>query len=336
MKKLFTLLSLLLLVLVALLAALWNVPLSNKDEVLIEIESGETLVSKSRRWEAEGWLPSASLLRIQARLLKKGELRAGEFMVPPGMDGPAFLVWLETAKPLTYKVRFIEGTRLTDALEALRHAKRLKQDIEPLTPQSVATLLGIEGNPEGWLFPDTYVYQGGETASSLLKQSYRRMQVQLQSAWDGRRKGLPYKTPYDALIMASIVEKETSLATERPQIAGVFVRRMDKGMRLETDPTVIYGLGDDYQGNLKKSHLLDKDNPYNTYRIKGLPPSPIALAGREALDAALNPADGRALFFVARGDGSHVFSATLEEHNAAVREFQILNRSRNYRSTPTN
>lgn len=334
LKKIFALLLVLLTALAALMAAMWSLPLTNRAEVKIEIDQGDTLGLKAGQWQAQGWLPSASLLRMQARVLKKESLRAGEFMVPPGLDGPAFLSWLETAKPLTYKVRFIEGTRLDDALNALRNAHRLRQDINPLTAESVAHLLGIDGNPEGLLFPDTYVYQGGEAVSAILRQSFQRMQIQLQSAWEHKSSGLPYKTPYEALIMASIVEKETSLARERPQIAGVFVRRLQKGMRLETDPTVIYGLGAEYNGDLRKRHLQDAGNPYNTYRVKGLPPTPIALAGREALDAALNPADGKALFFVARGDGSHVFSATLAEHNAAVNQYQILNRPRNYRSTP--
>lgn len=334
LKKLFASLIVLLVILAALLSALWSLPMKNTQEVLIEVGQGDTLRSKSGEWEAQGWLPSAALLRMQARVLKKGTLRAGEYMVPPGLDGPAFLLWLETAKPLTYKVRFIEGTRLTDALEAIRTAPRLKQDIEPLTPATVAQLLGLDGNVEGMLFPDTFVYQGGERASAIIRQSYRMMQTQLQEAWEKRAPNLPYQTPYEALIMASIVEKETSLASERPQIAGVFVRRLQKGMRLETDPTVIYGLGSSYSGDLRRSHLQDDNNPYNTYRIKALPPTPIAMAGRAAIDAALHPADGNALFFVARGDGSHVFSATLDAHNAAVNEYQIRNRSKAYRSTP--
>ena len=335
MKKLFSLLIVLLVALGALMSALWTVPMNNTQEVLIEIGQGDTLRGKSVEWEAQGWLPSAALLRMQARVLKKSNLRTGEFMVPPGLDGPAFLLWLETAKPLTYKVRFIEGTRLADVIAALRTAPRLKQDVEPLTPEAIAGLLGVSGNVEGLLFPDTYVYQGGERVSAILHQSYRLMQSQLQDAWAKRGQNLPYKTPYEALIMASIVEKETSLASERPQIAGVFTRRLEKGMRLETDPTVIYGLGSTYAGDLRRSHLQDDNNPYNTYRIKGLPPTPIALAGRAAIDAALHPAPGNELFFVARGDGSHVFSATLDAHNAAVMQYQVRNRSTNYRSTPT-
>ena len=195
-------------------------------------------------------------------------------------------------------------------------------------------MLGLQGNPEGWLYPDTYVYHSGEGVSSVLRQAYQRMRGQLAEAWEQRAADLPYHSPYEALIMASIVEKETGVIAERPVIAGVFVRRMQKNMRLETDPTVIYGLGPQFDGNLRKKHLQDRTNPYNTYRQKGLPPTPIALAGRAALDAALNPAAGDELYFVARGDGSHQFSATLEEHNKAVRKYQIFRRKKDYRSAP--
>jgi UPF0755 protein len=159
------------------------------------------------------------------------------------------------------------------------------------------------------------------------------MQTVLQQEWQGRASGLPYETPYEALIMASIIERETGLVQEREQIAGVFVRRLHKGMRLQTDPTVIYGLGSGYDGNLRRKHLNDVSNPYNSYRHGGLPPTPIALPGRAAIHAALHPAEGDALYFVARGDGGHVFSATLAEHERAVRKYQ-LRRRKDYRSSP--
>jgi UPF0755 protein len=159
------------------------------------------------------------------------------------------------------------------------------------------------------------------------------MARQLQDEWAARDDGLPYETPYEALIMASIIEKETGLAEERGQIAGVFVRRLRRGMRLQTDPTIIYGLGESFDGNLTRKHLADPANPYNSYRHGGLPPTPIALPGRAAIHAALHPEPGDALFFVARGDGGHVFSASLAEHEEAVRKYQ-LRRRRDYRSSP--
>ncbi|MEK9765717.1 MAG: endolytic transglycosylase MltG, partial [Thalassolituus sp.] len=183
------------------------------------------------------------------------------------------------------------------------------------------------------LYPDTYVYHRNEPVSSVIRQAHERLQKVLEEEWQQKAASLPYKTPYDALIMASIIEKETGVASERPVIAGVFVRRLQKGMRLETDPTVIYGLGDSFEGNLTRAHLRDSSNKYNTYRNKGLPPGPIALAGRAAINAALHPAPGTELYFVAKGDGSHYFSSTLSEHNDAVRRFQ-LRRREDYRSAP--
>lgn len=327
--------SLLFAIAVALAFAIWNVPTTNDSPVRVLIEPGSTLTANAAQWERDGWLPSAFLLRLQARVLgQQHVLKAGEYDIPGLLTGPELLQWFVAAKPVMYRVTLIEGTRLKDALVTLKHAKRLTQDIQPLNTETVSRLLNISGSPEGWLYPDTYVYQSGATVSSVVRQAHRRMTQQLAEAWSEKDEDLPYSTPYEALIMASIVEKETAVSTERPEIAGVFVRRLKRGMRLETDPTVIYGIGDQYDGNLRRRHLRDSSNRYNTYRIKGLPPGPIALSGREALDAALKPAEGSALFFVAKGDGSHQFSTTLADHNRAVREYQINRRKKNYRSTP--
>ncbi|MCD8521484.1 MAG: endolytic transglycosylase MltG [Saccharospirillaceae bacterium] len=334
-KRLLMLSSLAIVLFSATLLTIWQLPTSNEQTVRIEVVSGDTISSLSRRWQADGWLPSALLLRVQARLTEQERvLRVGEYDVPPALSGMQLLDFLATASPVTYRVSLIEGLQLRDALMALAQAPSLTQDLNPLTPDRVAEELGLPGNPEGWLYPDTYVYHSGEGVSSVLRQAYQRMRLQLAEAWEARASGLPYRSPYEALIMASIVEKETGAVAERPVIAGVFVRRLQNNMRLETDPTVIYGLGPQFDGNLRKKHLQDRTNPYNTYRQKGLPPTPIALAGRAALDAALNPAAGDELYFVARGDGSHQFSATLEEHNKAVREYQIFRRKKDYRSAP--
>jgi UPF0755 protein len=186
--------------------------------------------------------------------------------------------------------------------------------------------LGMSGQrAEGQFFPSTYHFKAATTDLELLRRTYRRMQTELNSAWARRAAQLPYKSPYEALIMASIIEKETARAEERPAIAGVFVRRLAKGMKLQTDPTVIYGLGNAYNGDLRRADL-ERDTPYNTYTRSGLPPTPIALAGAAALGAAVAPAAGNALYFVARGDGTHQFSANLSEHDDAVRKFQLRGR----------
>jgi UPF0755 protein len=183
--------------------------------------------------------------------------------------------------------------------------------------------LGAGGmHPEGRFLPETYHYTRGLTDLDVLRRTYTAMQTALEAAWRKRAADVPLKTPYEALILASIVEKETGVAAERPQIAGVFARRLRLGMLLQTDPTVIYGLGSAFDGNLTRRHL-ETPTPYNTYTTAGLPPTPIALPGRDALEAAVNPAPGEALYFVAKGDGSHHFSATLAEHNRAVARYQL-------------
>lgn len=327
--------SILLLLMVALLLAAWYVPSSNSERVRVQIASGDTLSKKSRQWQNDGWLPSAALLRLQARLLgKERVLRVGEFDIPAGVTGSELLSLLETAPPVSYRVTLIEGTRLKDALQQLANAPKLTQDVLPLTVERVAEVLGIQGSAEGLLYPDTYVYPSGERVSRLLQQAHQRLQQELQAAWQQRAPSLPLQSPYEALILASVVEKETGAAWERAQIAGVFVRRLQKNMRLQTDPTVIYGLGDSFNGNLQRRHLQDSSNRYNSYRHHGLPPTPIALAGRAALLAAVQPKEGQSLYFVAKGDGSHVFSDTLEQHNRAVHQYQILSRRDNYRSSP--
>jgi UPF0755 protein len=188
--------------------------------------------------------------------------------------------------------------------------------------------------PEGLFFPDTYVFSGATSDRDILRQAYRRLQQVLAQEWNARAANLPYRSAYEALIMASIVERETGAGSERPEIAGVFVRRLQKDMLLQTDPAVIYGLGAQFDGNLRRRDLEDDSNAYNTYLHRGLPPTPIALAGRAAIRAALQPSAGDALYFVAKGDGSHQFSATLDEHERAVKKYQIERRRADYRSSP--
>ncbi|MEH6447283.1 MAG: endolytic transglycosylase MltG [Oleispira sp.] len=315
----------------------------NKSNIVVEIKKGQTLSQLAHDWENQGWLPSAKILLIQARLLDSAkQIKPGEFEVPAKTNSYELLTLLIQGSSKRYKVSFIEGTRLIDALARLEQSPKLVQDIQPLNTQTVQAALGLDMLAEGWVYPDTYVYQSGDTASSIIKQAHSRMQSVLDDEWamylaklaKNEIKKLPYRSAYEALVMASIVEKETGQVSERTEIAGVFIRRLNMNMRLETDPTVIYGLGENYQGNLRKKHLRDRSNPYNTYRNKGLPPTPIALAGRAAINAALNPAAGKNLYFVAKGDGSHYFSASLAEHSRAVRKYQIFRRSKDYRSAP--
>jgi UPF0755 protein len=191
-----------------------------------------------------------------------------------------------------------------------------------LSDAELLQAIGAEENHlEGLLFPDTYFYAPHTSDLDVLRRAYRLQHDKLLAAWETRAQGLPYRTPYEALIMASIVEKETGAAAERPRIAGVFINRLKLGMRLQTDPTVIYGLGDRFDGNLRRDDL-QRDTPYNTYTRTGLPPTPIAMPSEAAIEAALNPAKTDALYFVARGDGTHVFSSTLEAHNRAVNRYQ--------------
>jgi UPF0755 protein len=232
-----------------------------------------------------------------------------------------------------YNLTLVEGWSFRQVREALVRESKLDLTLSELDDEQLMARLGQPGvNPEGRFFPDTYRFVRGMTDLDLLKQAYARLELVLAEEWAARADELPYKEPYDALIMASMIEKETGVSEERGAIAGVFIRRLRIGMRLQTDPTVIYGLGERYKGRLTRAHLREV-TPYNTYQIDGMPPTPIALVGREAIHAALHPVAGRSLYFVARGDGSHVFSNSLEAHNRAVREYQ-LNRRADYRSSP--
>ena len=232
------------------------------------------------------------------------------------------------------QVTLVEGWTYAQALAALHSHPRLSAILAGLDTEQQLAAMAIEvSHPEGWFFPDTYRFTAGMSDADILRRAHQRMRQVLAEEWEARSPDLPYEDAYQALIMASIVERETGQPSEREQIAGVFVRRLRSNMRLQTDPTIIYGLGSDFDGNIRRRHLRQA-TPYNTYVIRGLPPTPIALPGREAIRAALHPDDSQALYFVAKGDGSHQFSNTLEEHNKAVRHYQITQRNKNYRSAP--
>jgi UPF0755 protein len=225
---------------------------------------------------------------------------------------------LASGKVLSHRFTIVEGWSIKQLLDALGTDPVLQHTVTDVT--ELEDLAGFpEGHPEGWFLPETYSFVRGDSDLEILRRAYNAMLESLAMVWAGRDTGLPYETPYELLIMASIIEKETSLESERADIAGVFVRRLLKHWRMETDPTVIYGMGEAYQGNIRRRDLK-MDTPYNTYTRHGLPPTPIALAGLASLQAAAHPADGDAMFFVADGKGGHTFSSTLEAHNEAVRE----------------
>lgn len=309
-------------------------PLPIGPDHLLHIEKGSSYNALLRQLERDGIIPDQLYMKLYGRLSGlAGKIRAGEYHIPQGATPLMLVDTLVDGKPVQYGFTIIEGSTFKELQQQLAGHEVLQQQIADKSSSEVAALLGLSStSPEGLFMAETYSFERGASDLDILKRAHSLLQQTLDDAWAQKAEGLPYKSAYEALIMASIVEKETARPDERPRIAGVFVRRLQRGMRLQTDPTVIYGMGDAYQGNIRRADLL-RPTPYNTYVINGLPPTPIAMVGKAAIEAALNPADGSALYFVARGDGSHQFSDTLAAHNAAVREFQ-LKRRKDYRSSP--
>ncbi|VVP76166.1 hypothetical protein PS918_01869 [Pseudomonas fluorescens] len=309
-------------------------PLNITQEELLEVPKGTTPNRTFLRLEADGLIKDAFWLRVYWRFnLPKQPLHSGEYRMLPGMTVEGLIELWKRGEMVQYSVTLVEGWNFHQVRAALAREEKLDHTLEGLSDSQVMDKLGHAGVfPEGRFFPDTYRFVRGMTDAELLRTAYDRLDEVLSKEWSQRAADVPYTEPYQALIMASLVEKETGVPQERGQIAGVFVRRMAIGMLLQTDPTVIYGLGDRYSGKLTRAHLKEP-TPYNTYVIAGLPPTPIAMVGREAIHAALNPVAGNSLYFVARGDGSHVFSDDLDAHNNAVREFQLKRRA-DYRSSP--
>jgi UPF0755 protein len=252
-----------------------------------------------------------------------GRLHAGEYALPRGISPRTLLENMAQGKVLQRRITLVEGWTFQQVRVALAAAPQLDHAAAALSDAEVMVKIGAGGqNPEGEFMPDTYDYVLGMSDLDVLKRAHEAMQNYLAAQWSRRDPSIVLQTPYQAMILASIVEKETAQPGERPEIAGVFERRLKIGMKLETDPTVIYGLGASYDGKIH-TRDLQADTPYNTYTRPGLPPTPIALPGRAALDAVLHPAPGDALYFVSRGDGTHQFSATLAEHNRAVQKYQL-------------
>lgn len=309
-------------------------PLKLPQERLLDVPAGATPTGTFNRLEADGVLDDAFWLRLYWRFNLEGQpLHSGEYRMSPGLTAEGLIGLWQRGEVVQYSLTLVEGWNFRQVRTALAKHEKIEQTLDGLSDSEVMEKLGHPGVfPEGRFFPDTYRFVRGMSDAELLEKAYDRLDKVLAEEWAQRAPDLPYAEPYQALIMASLVEKETGVPQERGQIAGVFVRRMKIGMPLQTDPTVIYGLGERYNGKLTRAHLSEP-TPYNTYTIPGLPPTPIAMVGREAIYAALHPVSGTSLYFVAKGDGSHTFSDDLDAHNNAVREFQIKRRA-DYRSSP--
>ncbi|NNF41166.1 MAG: endolytic transglycosylase MltG [Woeseiaceae bacterium] len=295
-----------------------NVPASGVD---FEIASGSSFSAVSGQLVDKGLIADDTLLRLYARITgQAGAVQAGEYRITAGATPATLLEQFTRGEVRLHSFTIIEGWNHRELLAALHASDAVTANMTDEDWPALLTELGAAAmHPEGLFLPETYRFPRGTSDRELLSQAYRLMQKVLAEEWQTRAATTPATSPYEALILASIVEKETARADERPRIAGVFARRLEKRMRLQTDPTVIYGIGADFNGNLTRRDLRT-DTPYNTYTRHGLPPTPIAMPGRAAIRAALNPAPGDELYFVATGlgDGSHAFSVTKAEHDAAV------------------
>jgi len=295
-----------------------------QGSVIYEVRRGASLAAVARDLEQAGMIDDSRYLQWYGRFTgQASQIRAGEYRLSNELVPDSLLALLVSGKSVTYSLTLLEGWNIRQVRAAVAAHEALGQTLEGVDDVQLMERLGLPGeHPEGRFFPDTYHFIRGMSDLEFLRRALLKMDEELAAAWAERAADLPLATPYEVLILASIVEKETGQADERPEIAGVFARRLRKGMKLQTDPTVISGMGERYDGNIRRSDL-EQDTPYNTYVHAGLPPTPICMPGREALRAAVNPAPGETLYFVARGDGSHVFSATLSEHNAAVKKYQL-------------
>lgn len=294
----------------------------SESSVILDIQRGTSLSALAREMSDAGMLPNPYYFMALAwRRGDVGRIKAGEFELTSEMTPADVLARITSGRVVQHPVTLVEGWTFRQALAVIDGHERFTGELGHLSDEDLMAQLGRPGqHPEGLFFPETYRFPRGTPRLEILRRSMIAMDEVLGQEWARRSPGLPIHTPYEALILASIIEKETGAPSERAEIAGVFTRRLFKGMRLQTDPTVIYGMGARYEGRIRRADLREA-TPYNTYVISGLPPTPIALPGRASIQAALNPAAGETLYFVSRGDGSHVFSTTLEEHNRAVRRY---------------
>lgn len=288
------------------------------------IKQGSSLRGATRQMIEAGIPLTAWQFNLLGRVSGVGtSIKAGTYLAEDGIAPWELLGKISRGEFSMAEVVFIEGWTYSQMRSALRAHPSIANETGSMTEAQIAARLGLPGShPEGWFFPDTYLFPKGTSDLAILELAHSAMRKQLESAWQGREQGLPLRTEYEALILASIVEKETGRREDRAHVSAVFLNRLRLGMRLQTDPSVIYGLGDRFDGNLRRRDL-ETDGPFNTYLRSGLPPRPIAMPGRESLQAVMHPAKTDALYFVARGDGSSEFSKTLDEHNRAVRKFQL-------------
>jgi UPF0755 protein len=330
--------ALLALLLLAIAAAAWTwidyrrfaeapLPIARADAT-IDVPRGSSyplIVAELRRQDiaGHGFRDGLYWRALGRELGVAGHLHAGEYALPQGTTPRELLRKMAAGDVVQHRFTIVDGWTFRQLRLALANEAGLQQTLPGSSDEDIARRVGIaDGKPEGWFLPETYSFVKGESDFDVLRRAHAAMKKALDQLWRQRSSEVKLDSPYQALILASIVEKETAQPTERAQIAGVFIRRLKFGMRLQTDPTVIYGMGENYAGTIRRSDL-ETDTPYNTYTRDGLPPTPIALPGTVALEAALHPAAGDALYFVARGDGSHEFSPTLDAHNRAVQKFQL-------------
>ncbi len=312
------------------LALAWMIYFANTGAQLktetksFDIEAGSRFRAVTQQLVQQNIIQDPVSFEVLARGLGiASDVKAGIYEVKNGITPLELLQMMTSGSATQASITFIEGWTFAQMREELNASEKVKHMAMSETDQQILKEIGAaETMPEGLFFPDTYFFSPNTSDRDILKRAYSTMQGKLKTAWLSKAQGLPYKTPYEALIMASLVEKETGRAAERPQIAGVFINRLKIGMRLQTDPTVIYGMGEHFDGNIHKKDLL-RDTAYNTYTRDGLPPTPIAMPGWGAINAALHPSKTKALYFVGKGDGTHYFSASLTEHNNAVIKYQL-------------
>lgn len=338
MKKMFRFILLLLVVLgIAAGAGIWKVRqladsnLLIKDETIFTLKAGTGRVALGNQLHGEKIINRPRvfqwLLRIEPDL---SHFKAGTYRLTPGMTVRDMLILLESGKEAQFPLRLVEGMRLSDYLRQLRDAPWIKHTLKDDSYQTIAAALDFE-HPElieGWFWPDTWMYTANTTDIALLKRAHQKMVAAVDKTWDGRMEGLPYKDKNQLMTMASIIEKETAVASERDRVASVFINRLRIGMRLQTDPTVIYGMGEKYTGKLGRSDL-ETPTAYNTYTISGLPPGPIATPGEASLKAAAHPAKTPYLYFVADGKGGHTFNTNLASHNRSVQDYLKVLKEKN-------